>query len=102
MRKTTFEWDEEKNKKNQIKHGVSFIDAQRAFFDPDRVIAEDTAHSVEEDRYYCIGHVGEGILSVRFTYRGKIIRFYGAGYWRKGRKIYEEQNKIHRRTYGRS
>lgn len=21
---------------------------------------------------------------------------YGAGYWRKGRKIYEEQNKIYR------
>ena len=95
MRKTTFEWDEEKNKKNQIKHGVSFLDAQQAFLDTSRVIAEDITHSIEEDRYYCIGHVGEGILSVRFTYRDNIIRIYGAGYWRKGRKIYEKQNKIY-------
>jgi len=95
MRKTTFEWDEEKDKENQTKHGISFLTAQQAFLDPDRVIAEDTKHSVEEDRYYCMGHVGEGILSVRFTYRGNIIRIYGAGYWRKGRKIYEKQNKIH-------
>jgi len=95
MRKTTFEWDEEKDKENQIKHGVSFLAAQQAFLDPNRVIAEDTMHSVEEDRYYCMGRVGGGILSVRFTYRGSIIRIYGAGYWRKGRKIYEKQNKIH-------
>ena len=34
--------------------------------------------------------------SIQFTYRGNVIRIYGAGYWRKGRKIYENQNKIHR------
>jgi uncharacterized protein len=95
MRKTTFEWDEEKDKENQAKHGVSFVVAQQAFLDPDRVIAEDVTHSGKEDRYYCIGCVAESILTVRFTYRANIIRIYGAGYWRKGRKIYEDQNKIH-------
>ncbi len=95
MRKTTFEWDEEKDKENQAKHGVSFVMAQQAFLDPNRVIAEDTAHSTGENRYYCMGRVGEGTLTVRFTYRGNVIRIYGAGYWRKGRKTYEEQNKIH-------
>ena len=62
MRKTTFEWDEEKDKENQAKHGVSFVMAQQAFPDPNRVIAEDTAHSTGENRYYCMGRVGEGIL----------------------------------------
>jgi uncharacterized DUF497 family protein len=95
MKKVTFEWDDEKNKENLSKHGISFLAAQKAFLDPHRVIAEDINHSTEENRYYCMGHVGEGILTVRFTYRGNVIRIYGAGYWRKGRKIYEEQNKIY-------
>ncbi len=95
MRKATFEWDEEKDKENQEKHGVSFIMAQQAFLDPNRVIVEDVTHSSEEGRYYCMGRVTEGILTVRFTYRGNIIRIYGAGHWRKGRKIYEDQNKVH-------
>ena len=92
MKKSPFEWDEEKDRENRLKHNVSFSLAQRAFLDPHRIIAEDVEHSTTEDRYYCIGRVGEGIITVRFTYRGNIIRIYGAGYWRKGRKIYEEQN----------
>ena len=92
MPKTRFEWDEEKDRENQKKHGVSFLLAQHAFLDPHRVIAEDVDHSSEEDRYYCIGQVGEGIMTVRFTFRGTVVRIYGAGYWRKGRKLYEEQN----------
>ena len=95
VRKTRFEWDEEKDKENQAKHNVPFVIAQQAFLDPHRVIAEDIAHSSEENRHYCIGRVGSGIMTVRFTYRGNVIRIYGAGYWRKGRKIYEDQNNVH-------
>jgi uncharacterized DUF497 family protein len=95
MKKTSFDWDEGKDRENQAKHNVSFTMAQHAFLDPNRVIVEDVNHSSEEDRFYCIGRVGDGILTVRFTHRGNIIRIYGAGYWRKGRKIYEEQNKIY-------
>jgi uncharacterized DUF497 family protein len=96
VRKTHFEWDEEKDKENQKKHGVSFGLAQRAFLDPCRVIAEDVTHRASEERFYCMGRVNDAIITVRFTYRGNVIRIYGAGYWRKGRKIYENQNKIHR------
>jgi uncharacterized DUF497 family protein len=95
VRKVHFEWDDEKDKENLIKHNVSFTLAQRAFLDPHRVIAEDVSHSSDENRFYCIGRVNDGILTVRFTYRGHVIRIYGAGYWRKGRRIYEEQNKIY-------
>ena len=31
---------------------------------------------------------------VRFTYRGETIRIIGAGYWRKGRRLYEKENLI--------
>lgn len=92
MTKIRFEWDADKNRKNKKKHGVSFELAQYAFIDPKRVIAEDMKHSHKEKRYYCFGKVGYGILSVRFTYRKDVIRIIGAGYWRKGKKIYEEQN----------
>ncbi len=92
---TNFEWDTEKDTSNQNKHGVSFILAQYAFADPNRVILEDVTHSTEyEKRYYCLGKVSGGILTVRFTYRKHRIRIFGAGYWRKGRRIYEEQNQI--------
>jgi uncharacterized DUF497 family protein len=68
VKKTIFEWDEEKDRENQGRHHVSFAEAQRAFLDPHRIIAEDVARSSEEDRCYCIGRVENDILTVRFTY----------------------------------
>jgi len=91
----TFEWDSNKEQTNREKHGVNFELAQYAFADPNRVILEDLSHSTElEIRYYCLGLVAGGILTVRFTYRSKKIRIIGAGYWRKGKRIYEQQNQI--------
>ena len=55
-----FEWDPNKDRENQDKHGVSFAKAQYAFADPRRVIAEDLSHSGREKRYYCFGTVGGG------------------------------------------
>jgi len=86
-----FEWDPAKDRANQDKHGVSFSEAQYAFADPHRVIAKDLAHSQAEERFYCFGKVGGGILTVRFTYREEVIRIIGAGYWRRGKAIYEQQ-----------
>lgn len=92
--KKSFEWDQVKDNENQKKHGVAFSIAQMAFKDPKRILAEDVQHSTQEEkRYYCFGKVGDGILTVRFTYRKAIIRIIGAGYWRKGKKIYEKENR---------
>lgn len=74
MSKATFDSDVRKNRENVEKHGVSFNEAQRAFGDPKRVVAEGTAHSQSAKRYF---------------------RF-GAGYWRKGKAIYERENQIRR------
>jgi uncharacterized protein len=92
MSMESFEWDPEKDLLNQAKHGVSFAEAQLAFADPDRVLAEDLSHSHNEKRYYCFGKAGDGILTVRFTFRLGVIRIIGAGYWRKGKQIYEREN----------
>ncbi len=95
MDKTRFEWDDAKDRLNQRKHGVPFALAQYAFADARRVVLEDEDHSANERRFYCLGRVGDGILTVRFTYRDNVIRIFGAGYWRKGKTIYEKQNQIH-------
>ncbi len=42
----TFEWDEAKNKRNQIDHGVSFQEAQSIFLDEDALQFYDDDHSV--------------------------------------------------------
>ena len=91
----SFEWDPKKDLANQRKHGVSFALAQSAFFDPCRVIVRDLKHGEQEERYFCFGKAGGGILTVRFTFRGGAIRIIGAGFWRKGRDHYEEKNQIH-------
>jgi uncharacterized DUF497 family protein len=94
MNQIEFEWDENKNVSNQAKHGISFERAQYAFADKRRIIAEDLEHSLLEKRYYCFGMVDREIVTVRFIYRNNKIRIYGAGYWRKGKQIYEKQNKV--------
>jgi uncharacterized DUF497 family protein len=91
-REPSFEWDDAKDRGNRLKHGVSFAQAQAAFFDPRRVIAEDLDHSGAESRYFCFGVVAGGVMTVRFTWRGDRIRIFGAGYWRKGKRLYEQQN----------
>lgn len=90
-----FEWDKTKNLENILKHGVSFYEAQYAFADEKRIILKDDYHSQEENRYFCLGRVGDGILTVRFTCRGGKIRIFGAAFWRKGKARYEKENKIH-------
>ncbi len=95
MGQNSFSWDPAKDAGNQRKHGVPFVLAQFAFADPRRVIAKDLSHSSEtETRYYCFGKVGGGIMTVRFTYRDEQIRIFGAGYWRSGKRIYEQENQI--------
>ncbi|MGH7953578.1 MAG: BrnT family toxin [Limisphaerales bacterium] len=89
-----FEWDEAKAASNLAKHGVPFIEAVAAFADPHRVILPDTEHSRSEPRWYCMGRVGDAILTVRFTRRNKRVRIIGAGYWRGGKRIYETQNPL--------
>jgi len=96
MATAQFDWNPIKDRENELKHGVGFAEAQLAFADPHCVIAEDLEHSEHEPRFFCFGRVGGGVLTVRFTYRSGLIRILGAGYWRKGKHIYERENQIHR------
>ena len=87
-----FEWDKDKETLNINVHGLDFYAAALAFLDSNRIVAIDGLHSQQEPRFFCIGKIGRRIATVRFTKRGKRIRIIGAGYWRKGRRLYEKEN----------
>ena len=55
-----FEWDENKNRVNKAKHGVSFDAAKMVFFDPLCIIRFDRIED-GEDRWHAVGQVN-GVL----------------------------------------
>ena len=56
-----FVWDEKKNPTNRRKHGVSFEEAQTAFFDENAKISFDPDHSEDENRFLLCGKHGQVI-----------------------------------------
>ena len=53
-----FEWDESKEKRNIVKHGLDFSTAALIFNDVNRLEWFDERHSEQEDRYITIGEIG--------------------------------------------
>ena len=68
----TFEFDDSKSQANLLKHGISFIDAQRLWDDPS--LLEIPAKTEDEPRYLIIGLIDEKCWSAVITYRDKHIR----------------------------
>lgn len=67
-----FEWDENKNKSNQEKHGIDFNDAKDIFNDPNRINSEDNRKDYGEKRWIAIGKVANIFLTVVYTMRDVI------------------------------
>ncbi len=63
-----YEWDEEKNSSNVIKHGIDFETAALVFGDDNRIVKYDEKHSIDEDRYITIGNVCGTIVIVMVVY----------------------------------
>ena len=55
MKGLEFEWDRKKETANVKKHGVSFTEAQTAFYDESAIQFFDPDHSDEEDRLILLG-----------------------------------------------
>lgn len=76
-----FEWDERKAAANVKKHGVSFGEAQSAFYDEHAKLIDDPDHSGEEDRFVLLGLSSVlRLLVVCHCYRGNggLIRIISA------------------------
>jgi len=97
-----FEWDERKNLANQRKHGVSFDEACRVFFDPLHVSVKERIEDGEQ-RWQTYGEVeGLVLLVVAHTVREEtlyggtveVMRLISARRaTRKERQRYEEENR---------
>lgn len=59
-----FEWDENKNRINLHKHGVSFEEAKTVFYDDAALVIDDPEHSEEEDRFIILGLSSQANLLV--------------------------------------
>ena len=55
MDELVFEWDSEKDRTNQKKHGVSFEEAKSVFYDDSAIQFWDEGHSDLEDRFLLLG-----------------------------------------------
>ena len=74
-----FEWDEEKEKSNLSKHGVSFHEGATVFGDPLSWTFPDPDHSKGEQRFVTIGVSSYGkTLVVSHTDRGIKTRIINA------------------------
>ncbi len=75
-----FEWDENKEKINIVKHGLDFSTAALIFRDFDRLEWLDELHSEQEDRYITIGEIDSAavVVMVVYTERSEVIRIISA------------------------
>ena len=50
-----FDWDENKNRINLEKHGITFEEASTVFFDDRAILFDDPEHSIDEYRFLLLG-----------------------------------------------
>ncbi len=89
------EWDDNKNKLNLKKHGLSFDDAQSAF-DDERITIEDTRADYGEPRFIPLGSLEGRIVVIAHTPRGdntRIISMRKAN--RREQEIYQKRLETH-------
>ena len=67
-----FEWDENKNKINQRKHGVSFEEAQTVFYDDEALVRDDPDNSDYEERFIIRNEVIKCVKNTISPMREKI------------------------------
>jgi uncharacterized DUF497 family protein len=90
-----FEWDEEKARTNEAKHGVTFDEAKTVFNDPLAVTVADAERFMAERRWLDIGVSSAGrLLVVWYTERRQRIRLIGCRVATKAeRRGYEENQR---------
>jgi uncharacterized protein len=73
-----FEWDAAKDKRNLVKHGLSFAEATLVFLDHSRIETHDANTAHKEDRWLTVGLVDGVELAVVYTMRDESTRIISA------------------------
>ena len=73
-----FEWDENKNQINKLKHDIDFWDAINIFYDEDRMQTIDQRKDYKEIRYRVVGIVHNRMILVIYTLRDDHYRIISA------------------------
>jgi len=88
-----FQWDSGNSEKNWRGHGIRQADTEQIFFNRPIVVARDTKHSGNEERYFSLGRTDAGrALVVVFTLRGPLLRVISA----------RPMSRRERRVYGKT
>lgn len=81
MKTISFEWDDNKEKLNRKKHGISFEEAKSVFRDKNALVIDDPDHSIDEERFIILGFSDNArLLVVCHCYRESdtVIRLISA------------------------
>ena len=91
---TGFEWDAGNKNKNLIKHNVTNEECEEIFFDHNKIIMKDIAHSEKEERYTLIGRTKQKrLLNAIFTIRTNTVRVISVrNLNKKYYRLYEKEN----------
>ena len=89
-----FEWDAGNQRKSEVKHSVTQVEAEEIFFNQPLLVSADDNHSDEERRYMALGKTNQArALTLIFILRrdGALIRVISArDQHRKERQLYEQ------------
>lgn len=93
MKEIKFDWDQWNVQKNEVKHGISALEAESVFYDPNLRIFKDQKHSNRETRWIAYARsCYHNILMIAFTVRNGKLRIISARKAsKKERAVYEKK-----------
>ena len=86
-----FEWDPEKSRSNQEKHGIDFESARELWSDVNRI--EIRAPYPVEDRYIMIGKIRARLWTAIYTLRKGVVRIISVRHSRRREAVLYDQEK---------
>lgn len=86
-----FAWDEDKNRRNIAKHGISFQAVRLVFSNRAALVLKDERRDYGEDRFIILCPLADEMVHVTYTLRGGFTRIISARRANHRERRYYEQ-----------